>query len=57
MAWNTSEKALELFIIQICCTILVYLSACLRFWAQSVIMKKHVIHDKLMYISVVSSGS
>ncbi|KAH7191481.1 hypothetical protein BKA60DRAFT_601639 [Fusarium oxysporum] len=38
MAWNTSEKALELFIIQICCTILVYIS--------------HVIYDKLMYISV-----
>ncbi|KAI8411419.1 hypothetical protein FOFC_08013 [Fusarium oxysporum] len=52
MAWNTSEKALELFIIQICCTILVYLSVCLRFWAQSVIMKEHVIYDKLMYISV-----
>ncbi|EXA29990.1 hypothetical protein FOVG_18592 [Fusarium oxysporum f. sp. pisi HDV247] len=52
MAWNTSDKALELFIIQICCTILVYLSVCLRFWAQSVIMKEHVIYDKLMYISV-----
>ncbi|KAG8673888.1 hypothetical protein FPOAC1_007207 [Fusarium poae] len=63
MAWNTSEKALELFIIQICSTVFVYLSGCLRFWAQSINGRKkmsdakdekpHPLDDKLMYMSVL----
>ncbi|TXB98042.1 hypothetical protein FocTR4_00017080 [Fusarium oxysporum f. sp. cubense] len=64
MPLPTSGKGLELLIIQICCSVIVYISACLRLWAQHVnrnrqlqhnktAKKKQSPHDILMLASVV----
>ncbi|KAH7233918.1 uncharacterized protein BKA55DRAFT_653117 [Fusarium redolens] len=64
MPLPTSGKGLELLIIQICCSVIVYISACLRLWAQHVnrnrqlqhnntAKKKQSPHDILMLASVL----
>lgn len=64
MPLPTSGKGLELLIIQICCSVIVYISACLRLWAQhanknrqlqhnNTAKKKQSPHDILMLASVV----
>jgi hypothetical protein len=64
MSLPTSGKGLELLIIQICCSIVVYISACLRLCAQHInrkrqklhdntVKRKQSLHDILMHISVV----
>ncbi|KAI3564250.1 hypothetical protein IWW34DRAFT_642344 [Fusarium oxysporum f. sp. albedinis] len=63
MPLPTSGKGLELLIIQICCGIVVYVSVCLRLWAQHINRKRPSLHnnittrrvslhDVLMHVSV-----
>ncbi|SCN99794.1 uncharacterized protein FFB20_11001 [Fusarium fujikuroi] len=60
----TRGKGFELLLIQICCSVVVYISACLRFWAQYVHRNKQLeynvtgkkklsSHDILMLASVL----
>ncbi|KAK2480474.1 hypothetical protein H9L39_08042 [Fusarium oxysporum f. sp. albedinis] len=63
MPLPTSGNGLELLIIQICCGIVVYVSVCLRLWAQHINRKRPSLHnnittrrvslhDVLMHVSV-----
>ncbi|EXK23323.1 hypothetical protein FOMG_19896 [Fusarium oxysporum f. sp. melonis 26406] len=47
MPFPTSGKGLELLIIQICCGIVVYVSVCLRLWAQHINRKRPSLHNKI----------
>lgn len=53
MAFGTSGKGTSLFIIQLCCLLLVWITAILRAWV-GIIRKSCTMDDWFMYLSVVS---